>query len=233
MVSFHIRNTTSRPLVLEFLKRPARLERAGTKYSSITVKLSDIDTSKRRSTETSLQLLIDNGCEIYLNTELKRLVPVTEPVAKPEEVKAPESTISAHTARNLDRAMSQQPNMPIREQALFQGNPESRIIGVLPNQPEPGRSVTVSREVSMSNMPGAKPGQFNTFGFNAEEFNKAKAKEARAGTAVPVAKTAAAEVETVPAPVTVAEAKKPRGRPRTSDKPVSTTESAPVPTVEV
>lgn len=200
MVRFHLRNTVSRPFVLDFLKRNARIEKAGTRFSTVTFDLQDIDTTKRRTFETSIQQLRDNGCEVYIETDLKRLIPVT-PAAPKEEQEVAVSE-PKRTNRNLERVRAYASGDGPEDRTIFQGQPATRQVGVLADPSDPERTVSFTKEAPMSQMPGAKKGSIRVIPFDVEEARLAAQQRAR-GTAVPEPVASAPVEPTVVEPAVV------------------------------
>jgi hypothetical protein len=167
MIRICIRNTTKRPFLLGFLKKTARIEAAGTKFDTFMFKLSDIDNTRQRPVEAELAILKSLGCEIYLDTDMKRLVPA-EVAPEKEAVEAAEPG-EKPLPRNLIKAFGYEQD----ERALFPGTPSKGSLGPL-QEPDLGREFTVSRTESMTKIPGATQGMFGQVDLDLEAMRKAQ-----------------------------------------------------------
>ena len=158
MLRICLKNTTRRSFLLSFLKKASRLEAAGTKYDTIFFKMSDVDTTKRRTVETELNDLRDMGCEVYLETDLKRLVPsgaAARTEARPSE--ASPAKPSPSITRVLDRAYGlgsgEQDVRP-----LFSGTPTEVQMAPPDIASRPASEAPLSREAPMEANPGMESG---------------------------------------------------------------------------
>lgn len=172
MIKLCLRNPRNRPFLLPFLKVKARLEKAGSRFDTITFSLSDIDSDASPAIEDALLNLSKQGVEIYLDTKLKRVVRDT--TAEPVAAAVPEKPVS-HVNRNLERAMAISSDPSASGRPVFEGTPGKATLGTLP-QPEPA-VVNTFADQPMRNIPGLKPGSVSQ--------SQLLEKTAAAGTPVP------------------------------------------------
>lgn len=153
MLRICLKNTTRRSFLLNFLKKAARLEAAGTKYDTIFFKMSDVDTTKRRTVETELDDLRNMGCEIYLETDLKRLV---SSGAAPRAEARP-APASPSITRVLERAYGLgSGDQDVRP--LFSGTPTEVQMAPPDIAARPASEAPLSREAPLEANPGMESG---------------------------------------------------------------------------
>lgn len=174
MLRICLKNTTRRPFLLGFLKKSARLEAAGSKYDTIFFRMSDVDTTKRRTVEADLEDLRHMGCELYLETDLKRLVRDAE--APAPEVRQPKPVQSV--TRVLEKAYALgSGDQDIR--SLSSGTPTEIQMAPPDIADRPSSEAPLSREAPIASTPGMENG-------NVRQIVLPTPDEAAPGTPVPM-----------------------------------------------
>ena len=239
-VKFHVQNTTSHPFLLSFLRKPARVEKKGTRYESLSFNLSDIDTSGNVPVEKTMDQLRSQGLRIALETDVE-LVGNDVKLVQKEAAPAVERKVGdPRYLRNLRKVQDYATSAESQHQSLgHAGRPAGMEITGGPQFGSGGPSaVSLSREAPLTAVPGMRKENLGvpvTLDLDAIRANVEKAaKSVEAAKKVPPVEgipcTAegvilSAETESlIPQPAVDTEAvtvpRRGRGRPRKSGTPV-------------